>query len=222
MSRRAQQKERFRQERLEAERATAAERRTRLLKRAAVGGIAALAIAGIAVAIASSGGGGETKARSKAAAPKLAGRETASLPKPIARNIRDANQVVDGSIRTKLASLNGVPVVVNQWASWCPNCKSEFPFFQRLSQRYRSEVAFVGLDSQDSRSNAEGFLREFPVDYPSIYDRSAGQAASIGGGQAWPTTVFFDASGRRTYVHIGGYATEQTLDADIQRYARPG
>jgi cytochrome c biogenesis protein CcmG/thiol:disulfide interchange protein DsbE len=223
MSRRAQQKERLRQERLEAERAAAAEGRTRLLKRAAVGGIAALAIAGIAVAVASSGsGGGSTKAQSAGAAPKLSKREAASLPRPIARNIREANQVVDGSVQTKLASLKGVPVVVNQWASWCPNCKSEFPFFQRLSQRYRSQVAFVGLDSQDSRSNAESFLRQFPVDYPSIYDRNAGEAASIGGGQAWPTTVFFDASGQRTFVHIGGYATEQTLDADIQRYARPG
>jgi len=222
MSRRVQQKERLRQERLASERAgAAAERRRRLLKRAAAGGIAALAVAAVAVAVASSGGGGGTSGGGAAAAPKLSKREAASLPRPIARNLREANRVIDGSIQAKLASLKGVPVVVNQWASWCPNCKSEFPFFQPLSQRYRGRVAFVGLDSQDSRSNAEGFLKQFPVDYPSIYDRSAGEAASIGGGQAWPTTVFFDASGQRAFVHIGGYATEQTLDADIQRYARP-
>jgi thiol-disulfide isomerase/thioredoxin len=109
--------------------------------------------------------------------------------------------------------------VVNQWASWCPNCKQEFPFSQQLAHTYERRVAFVGLDSQDSRGDAEAFLRGFPVTYPSLYDPSAAQARSIGGGQGWPTTFFYDRTGRQTYVRQGGYTSLESLRANIQRYA---
>ncbi|MCA1678404.1 MAG: TlpA family protein disulfide reductase [Actinobacteria bacterium] len=144
------------------------------------------------------------------------------MPKPIADNVAQANQLVDTSIDAKLASLRGVPVVVNQWASWCPNCRAEFPLFARLAKHYRHQVAFLGVDSQDSRGDAQDFLKRFRVDYPSIFDQSAAQAQSIGAGQAWPTTLFFDASGHLRHLRPGGYATLASLDADIRRYALPG
>ncbi|MGD9736007.1 MAG: TlpA family protein disulfide reductase [Solirubrobacterales bacterium] len=144
---------------------------------------------------------------------------TRSVPRQIAANAKQANQIVDGSIEDKLAELKGVPVVVNQWASWCPNCKQEFPYFQQVARTYGHRVAFVGLDSQDNRSDAEAFLRSFPVTYPSIYDASAGEARSLGAGQGWPTTIYYDRTGRKTYVREGGYTTLASLQADIRRYA---
>lgn len=155
-------------------------------------------------------------------APPLTEAELAALPGHLAANAAQANRVVDGSIEARLAALRGIPVVVNQWASWCPNCREEFPFFQRLSQRLHGKVAFLGLDSQDERGSAEAFLDRYPVDYPSIYDRSAAEAASIGAGSGWPTTVFYDRQGRRTHVREGGYVTVATLRADIERYALAG
>jgi thiol-disulfide isomerase/thioredoxin len=152
-----------------------------------------------------------------AAAPGKGG-DTRGVPAPITANLRDANRVVDGSVGDRLASLKGVPVVVNQWASWCPNCRAEFPFFQHLSQRYRKQVAFLGLDSQDSKGDAEKFLKQYPVAYPSVYDQDASQAQSLGGGQGWPTTMFVDRRGQIAFVKQGGYTTEAQLDADIRQY----
>lgn len=77
-------------------------------------------------------------------------------------NTRAANQIVDASISTEIARLPGVPIVINQWASWCTNCRAEFPFFQQAGRRYASRVAFVGLDAQDARSDAQAFLKQFP------------------------------------------------------------
>jgi thiol-disulfide isomerase/thioredoxin len=153
--------------------------------------------------------------------PKLTPQEIASAPKRLQANLRQANQLLDVPIDQKLNELRGVPVVVNQWASWCPNCRSEFPFFQRLAAEFRDEVAFVGLDSQDDRGAAEGFLKQFPVPYPSVFDPSAAQAVSIGGGRGWPTTIYFNRRGESTYVRPGGYATLAQLRADIERYALP-
>ena len=113
-------------------------------------------------------------------------------------------------------------MVVNQWASWCPSCRAEFPFFRSAVARYRDRVAFLGLDSQDNRSDAEEFLKQVPPDFPSIFDADASVAASIGVGQSWPSTVFLDKNGEVAQVKIGAYATGGQLDQDIRRYALGG
>jgi thiol-disulfide isomerase/thioredoxin len=134
-------------------------------------------------------------------------------------NVRQANQILDTTIQAKVAQLPGVPVVINQWASWCTNCRCEFPFSQRAGRQDSGRVAFVGLDSQDSQSSAQAFLRQFTVDYPSVFDSSASQAQSLGGGQGWPTTIFLNARHEITNVHVGAYPTLQALQQDINRYA---
>lgn len=171
-------------------------------------------VGGVAVAVVSSAGDGGSTPR--AAAKPIPAK---GLPEQLAANARNANRIIDGQISEQLDALKGMPVVVNQWASWCPSCKAEFGFFADVAKRYRGQVAFVGLDSEDKRSSAQDFLDGHPVPYPSIYDQNAEQAASIGGGQGWPTTVFYNADGQRTYLRPGGYVTVESLDNDIRAYA---
>ena len=105
------------------------------------------------------------------------------------------------------------------WASWCPNCRAEFGYFQSSSKAYDGKVAFLGLDSNDNRGDAESFLKQFPIPYPSINDPGAAQARSVGAGLGWPTTIFYDAKGKRRFVRQGGYTSQASLDADIRAYA---
>jgi thiol-disulfide isomerase/thioredoxin len=211
-------RERRREIRLARER-EAERRKDRLVTRAAVIGF--LLIVGAALAFVGLKGGHRTLAVPTAASAAQAPppQPSSGVPRQIAANIAEQNRVIETSVGAKLAALKGVPVVVNQWASWCPNCKAEFPYFQRESQRYDRQVAFLGLDAQDQRSGAEGFLRRFPVNYPSVFDQGAQQAASLGGGQGWPTTFFIDRTGSETFVHDGAYASEAQLDQDVRRHA---
>jgi thiol-disulfide isomerase/thioredoxin len=212
------EKERRREERLAQERAETRrrERRKDLIWFGGSALVLVVAVTIIAVALSTRGSSGSSRAAQPAVAAAPAPKD---VPRQIAASLRDGNKVVGGSVTDRIGHLKGVPIVVNQWASWCPNCKAEFGFFQQLSGRYERQVAFLGLDSQDQKSNAEAFLKQHPVNYPSVYDPSAAQAAGLGAGQAWPTTLFFDRTGRRTYVHIGGYTTAAALNADIRRYA---
>jgi thiol-disulfide isomerase/thioredoxin len=126
---------------------------------------------------------------------------------------------IGASVAAKLAALRGVPVVVNQWASWCPPCRAEFPFFEELVEKYEDRVAFLGLNSRDGRVPAEDFLDEHAVNYPSVYDESGDQARSIGAGASWPTTVFLDAGGSAVFIRQGGYVDAAALEADIGQHA---
>jgi hypothetical protein len=83
-------------------------------------------------------------------------------------------------------------------------------------------VAFLGVDSQDARGDAADFLRDLPQPFPSYYDKDASIARLFGCGRAWPTTAFYDASGKLTKTHLGAYASEAKLDEDIRRYAFGG
>jgi cytochrome c biogenesis protein CcmG/thiol:disulfide interchange protein DsbE len=148
----------------------------------------------------------------------------ATGPTALAQLEGQGSRVVGGgtrAFRAQLAALKGHPVVVNQWASWCGPCRYEFPFLRRLAGAYRGKVAFLGVDAQDNRSDAEAFLRRMPVPYPSFFDESADAARTFKGGQSWPTTAFYDSAGRLAFTHLGAYATQAKLDTDIRRFARP-
>jgi cytochrome c biogenesis protein CcmG, thiol:disulfide interchange protein DsbE len=134
----------------------------------------------------------------------------------------DAGKLLAGGLpafRARLAALRGRPVVVNQWASWCGPCRFEFPFSIRLARRYRGRVAFLGVDSQDSRRGGERFLRDFRTPFPHYFDPSTAIARSFEGAFAWPTTAFYDARGRRTHSHPGAYPSQAALERHIRRYA---
>jgi cytochrome c biogenesis protein CcmG/thiol:disulfide interchange protein DsbE len=114
----------------------------------------------------------------------------------------------------------GKPVVVNKWASWCGPCRSEFPFFESQAKKRQGAVAFVGVNSQDNRADAQEFLTEHPVPYRHFEDPKQDIAASFNGVQGFPVTAFYGADGEREFVHFGGYASEAKLAEDIDRYAR--
>ncbi|MGH2970410.1 MAG: TlpA family protein disulfide reductase [Solirubrobacteraceae bacterium] len=144
---------------------------------------------------------------------------------PLADLKAQANQLLDGgpdAFRARLAQLRGHPVVVNQWASWCGPCRFEFPFFRDLARKHDGRVAFLGVNSRDSRDEATEFLKELPVPFPHYFDEDASIARVFRGGRAWPTTAFYDASGELVYTHQGQYRSESDLDADIRRYALRG
>jgi len=63
----------------------------------------------------------------------------------------------------KLAKkLQGKPVVVDIYASWCPACKNIAPTVSQLKKQYEGKVNFVVLDVSDRASTAksEALARE--------------------------------------------------------------
>jgi cytochrome c biogenesis protein CcmG, thiol:disulfide interchange protein DsbE len=142
------------------------------------------------------------------------------LPSALAENVEQASVILDqgdGTLEQALERLEGHPVVVNQWASWCPPCEREFPLFDQAAATFAEQVGFLGINAQDSRDAAAEFLSENPVPYPHVFDSNASQAASIGAGRSWPSTVFIDERGEVAEVFQGEYVTQEQLDDQIRR-----
>jgi cytochrome c biogenesis protein CcmG, thiol:disulfide interchange protein DsbE len=149
-------------------------------------------------------------------------RSLAGAPAPLAALHDRANALVPADKQvyaSEIKGLAGHPIVVNKWASWCGPCRGEFPVLQAASVKYGKKVAFLGLDSTDNDGDASKFLRHFPVTYPSLVDRNAHIAQSLGIARAFPTTIYYDARGKVAYIHQGVYPSDAQFVADIERYA---
>ena len=139
--------------------------------------------------------------------------------------VRDeANQLLDGgtgAFEDRIDGLEGTPVVVNKWASWCGPCRAEFPYFQSQATEREKDVAFLGVGANDSEDALATFLEQLPLPYPSYLDPDLEIAADLGGPtQAFPATAFYDSSGELVFTHNGLYEDEAALAADIDRYAK--
>jgi thiol-disulfide isomerase/thioredoxin len=166
-------------------------------------------------------GGCGTKVHSASFSRGQVARALAGSPPPLAALHAQADQLLGGgasAFTARLASLRGHPVVVNQWASWCGPCQSEFPVYQRVAVTYGRTVAFVGIDAKDANGAAAAFLHKFPVTYPSYTDPNGSIAAAIHAYEAYPQTFYFNRQGRMVFDKAGPYASAAALEQDIRRY----
>ena len=169
----------------------------------------------------SSGCGGSGDEDSDGSHPNYA-KALAGAPAPLAALYDQADELLPGGIdayEKRIGQLRGHPVVVNVWASWCGPCREEFPVLQDLSARYGKEVAFLGVNSEDSEDAAATFLREEPVPYPSYSDPDKDILDSMGGYGGLPDTAFYDRTGELVYLKQGPYRDHSELEADVRRYA---
>jgi cytochrome oxidase Cu insertion factor (SCO1/SenC/PrrC family)/thiol-disulfide isomerase/thioredoxin len=151
---------------------------------------------------------------------QAAQRALAGSPSPLASIHSQAGELLgpETALAARLKALRGYPVVINAWASWCAGCRAEFPIFAAASARYGRQIAFLGVDTNDSASEARSFLARHPVSYPS-YQTSSAQLAPLAAIDGMPTTIFINRAGTVINVHIAQYETESALQNDIEHYA---
>jgi protein-disulfide isomerase len=111
-----------------------------------------------------------------------------------------------------LSELRGTPVVLNFWASWCRPCQEEAPTLERIwQQRARPRgVLFLGLDTQDTSSDARTFMRHYAIDYPNISASEDVQRSYSATGL--PQTFFVDRRGQIVGHVIGVIPSRQLVD----------
>jgi cytochrome c biogenesis protein CcmG/thiol:disulfide interchange protein DsbE len=114
------------------------------------------------------------------------------------------------------ATLAGPASVINVWATWCEPCRREQPALLAVQERYADRgVGFLGINYNDDREQAERWIEEYDVTYPSLYDPD-GRTASMLGFPFLPDTYVVDGSGTIRFV-IYGETDEAELSGLIDR-----
>jgi thiol-disulfide isomerase/thioredoxin len=120
------------------------------------------------------------------------------------------------------SSYRGKVLVLNFWGSWCSPCQAEGPTLAALSVKYSSgDVAFLGVDLEDTNVNAEAFDQQYGIKYPSISDPGGAVAQAIGSAVLVndpPTTLVIDQTGHLAGV-IRGTADYSVLNSMLSEVA---
>jgi cytochrome c biogenesis protein CcmG, thiol:disulfide interchange protein DsbE len=190
-------------------------------QRSALTLLAVALLTGALLAGCAGGGGGNPDSRLSL---EQATQPLTDAPPQLADIRSQANQLLDGgndAFDQRIQALRGTPIVVNDWASWCGPCRFEFPFLQSQASKHAKDIAFLGVDSDDSSGAAKTFLGELPLPYPSYSDPDKSIRQELHG-IGYPATVFYDRAGNVAYTHQGQYRNEADRAADIRRYAAVG
>jgi len=96
--------------------------------------------------------------------------------------------------------LDGRPLVLNLFASWCVPCITEMPDFEQVHQELAGRVDFAGLAIRNPPAKALGIVEQTGVTYPTFAD-DGDVAAEMFDVTSMPTTVFISADGEILDVH---------------------
>lgn len=119
-----------------------------------------------------------------------------------------------------LRDFAGKPVIVNFWATWCPPCLQEMPWFEELNRKYaESGVNVLGLsvDAElDSASPQQvaAIAKRLGVTYPILFSESS-VTSLYGGVHQLPETFYIDRNGVIA-EDVWGHSSKEMIDKYIR------
>ena len=119
-----------------------------------------------------------------------------------------------------LSDFDGKVVVINVWGQWCAPCRAEVGDLEQVyTDTAPLGVAFLGIDFRDNRQEAQDYIRNNDVTYPSIYDYPGRTLVRLTTPTSVvPTTVVLDRYHRAAAVFLRTISAEE-LDPLVRRLA---
>jgi len=103
-----------------------------------------------------------------------------------------------------LAAYRGKVVVLNFWASWCPDCKLEAKALHDAAARWKGkDVVFIGVDTKDFDFAASKYVKRYALNYPVVRDVN-GDVGTAFGVTGYPETFIVNRQGEVVPPHVDG------------------
>jgi peroxiredoxin len=114
-----------------------------------------------------------------------------------------------------LSELEGTPVVLNFWASWCDPCSGELPYFESVAQESGQGIEVVAIDVGQSVSTVRSFFGDYEPTMTVALDGNGEVFADYcrvdNPKQYIPLTVFVDSEGVVQHLQIGAFRSGADL-----------
>jgi len=114
-----------------------------------------------------------------------------------------------------LASYKGTVVLLNFWATWCPSCRDEMPFLNKLiGQLKNRKFSIIAVSTDRSVSDVKDYLKKHPSDFNVLVDHGLSVSRSLYKVFVLPTSFLIDKNGIIVDKYYGG---EDWTDPEVVR-----
>jgi peroxiredoxin len=114
-----------------------------------------------------------------------------------------------------LSELEGTPVVLNFWATTCPHCITELPYFEVVAQESEGAIKVIAINIGQPLSEVERFFGDYEPTMVVALDGNGEVFVSYCQGDnprgAIPITFFIGSEGIVQYIKIGAFQSETEL-----------
>lgn len=100
-----------------------------------------------------------------------------------------------------LSELQGHPILLNFWATWCGPCRQEMPLLAKYHQS-QPDLVMLAVNAGEDRDQVKAFADEFGLMFDVLLDPE-GRIQSLYDIRGYPTTFFLDEKGIVRAVVMG-------------------
>jgi len=115
-------------------------------------------------------------------------------------------KLLDGSAFSSKA-IEGKPIIIHFWATWCPTCKLEAGNIQSVSEKYT--VLTIAVQSGDD-GKIDSYMKKNGLNFKVLNDVD-GLWAKKFKVEAFPTTFIYDSKGELRFTEVGYTTTSGIL-----------
>ncbi len=107
--------------------------------------------------------------------------------------------------RVDIRDHRGQVILLNFWATWCPNCRQEGPSIGKLYALYKNRgLILYRVDSEENPQTVRRFLEQESLEFPVLLDRE-GRVERLFGVWVHPTSYLIDRKGTARYRAMGAW-----------------
>lgn len=115
-----------------------------------------------------------------------------------------------------LSDHHGKVIVLNFWATWCPSCVAELPYFEQLQQHYPDDVVVAAVHHMLVTEDVQAYVDRLGISGLTFaQDPDGSVIAAYNGSTMLPMTVVIGRDGKIVYNAVGA-VTYEKLEAIIQ------
>jgi cytochrome c biogenesis protein CcmG/thiol:disulfide interchange protein DsbE len=113
---------------------------------------------------------------------------------------------------TSLSQLQGKPVLLNFWATWCGPCVYEMPFLEQIYEEWPDEeLVLLGVNIGESSTQAAEFMQSNGLSFTVLLDSETAVAQKYKI-KYIPTTFLIDKEGVIKETQVGAFRGKAEIE----------